>query len=123
ASDDAHRTSQGSPDRFGYEWSTYSAVLPESKDQLERWLGSTTLASFHGKRVMDVGCGMGRNPYWYVQAGAASVLGVDVDEGSLQAARKNLAPFPSARVERCSAYDLEPAAQGTFDRVTCIGAL
>ena len=38
--------------------------------QLERWLGPTTLASFRGKRVMDVGCGMGRNPYWYVEAGA-----------------------------------------------------
>src|SRR5262249_37908162 len=36
---------QGSPDRFGYEWATYSTILPESRGQLERWLGSTTLES------------------------------------------------------------------------------
>jgi 2-polyprenyl-3-methyl-5-hydroxy-6-metoxy-1,4-benzoquinol methylase len=114
---------QGSPDRFGYEWSTYSTILPESRGQLERWLGSTTLESFRGKRVMDVGCGMGRNPYWYLQAGAADVLGVDVDDGSLSAARKNLASFSNGRVEKCSAYDLDPAVLGQFDRVTCIGVL
>src|SRR3954467_4414420 len=99
---DDERTSQGSPDRFGYEWSTYSGILPESRGQLERWLGPTTLATFAGKRVTDVGCGMGRNPYWYVEAGAHSVLGVDMDDGSLAAARQNLAPFTNARVEKAS---------------------
>jgi 2-polyprenyl-3-methyl-5-hydroxy-6-metoxy-1,4-benzoquinol methylase len=117
------RTAKGSPDRFGYEWTTYSSILPESKGQLERWLGPTTLASFRGKRVMDVGCGMGRNPYWYVDAGAASVLGVDMDDGSLAAARQNLAPFANARVQKASAHELDPKVHGTFDRVTCIGVL
>jgi len=117
------RTAKGSPDRFGYEWTTYSSILPESRGQLERWLGPTGLASFRGKRVMDVGCGMGRNPYWYVEAGAASVLGVDMDDGSLAAARQNLAPFPNARVEKASAHELDPKVHGTFDRVTCIGVL
>jgi 2-polyprenyl-3-methyl-5-hydroxy-6-metoxy-1,4-benzoquinol methylase len=120
---DNDKQKAGSPDRFGYEWATYSQILPESRGQLQRWLGPTTLESFAGKRVMDVGCGMGRNPYWYLQAGAASVLGVDVDEGSLAAARKNLAAFSNARVEKVSAHDLDPAALGTFDRVTCLGVL
>lgn len=114
---------QGSPDRFGYEWESYSEVLPESKHQLERWLGDTGLASFAGKRVLDVGCGMGRNPYWYVKAGATSVLAVDVDDGSLGAARKNLAAFPNAKVEKVSVYDLDPKVLGRFDRVTCVGVL
>jgi 2-polyprenyl-3-methyl-5-hydroxy-6-metoxy-1,4-benzoquinol methylase len=121
--DTQQRQHQGSPDRFGYEWSNYSEILPESRGQLQRWLGPTSLESFKGKKVMDVGCGMGRNPYWYIQAGAASVLGVDVDDGSLAAAKKNLAPFPNARVEKVSAHDLDPAKQGTFDRVTCLGVL
>ena len=123
AAADDQRDRGGSPERFGYEWSTYTAILPESRRQLERWLGSTTLGSFRGKRVLDVGCGMGRNPYWYLQAGAASVLGVDVDDRSIEAARRNLASFPNARVEKCSAHDLDPAVCGTFDRVTCIGVL
>ncbi len=114
---------KGSPDRFGYQWSTYSGILPESKAQLERWLGSTALESFLGKRVLDVGCGMGRNPYWYMQAGAASVLAIDMDDGSLAAARQNLASFSTARVEKLSAHDLDPSVHGTFDRVTCIGVL
>jgi SAM-dependent methyltransferase len=113
----------GSPDRFGYEWAKYSTILPESKDQLERWLGSTGLPSFAGKRVLDVGCGMGRNPYWFLKAGAREVVGIDYDEGSLSSARKNLASFSNARVERCSVYDLAPSTFGAFDRVTCIGVL
>ena len=118
-----NRDFRGSPDRFGYEWATYSEILPESRDQLVRWLGSTGLDSAKGKRVMDVGCGMGRNPYWHVKAGAKSVLAVDVDDGSLASARKNLAPFENAKVEKCSVYDLSPEKQGKFDRVTCIGVL
>ena len=66
---------------------------------------------------------MGRNPHWFAEAGASSVLGVDVDDQSLEAARRNLASNPRVRVERCSAYELDPAVQGTFDRVTCIGVL
>lgn len=119
----AGRERKGSPDRFGYEWSNYSTILPESQHQLERWLGSTGLDTFRGKRVLDVGCGMGRNPHWYLKSGAASVLAVDVDEGSLGAARRNLASFSNARVESCSAYDLDPSRNGTFERVTCIGVL
>lgn len=117
------KTLRGSPDRFGYEWASYAQILPESKGQLERWLGSTGLASFAGKRCLDVGCGMGRNPYWMLQAGAASVVAVDVDDRSLASARRNLATFPGARVERASVYDLDAASLGTFDRVTCIGVL
>lgn len=120
---DDNRELQGSPDRFGYEWSTYSTILEESKGQLERWLGSTGLQSFRGKRVLDVGSGMGRNPYWFAKAGASEVVGVDVDDGSLAAARKNLADVPNVRIEKCSAYDVSPEHLGTFDRVTCIGVL
>src|SRR3954467_1802364 len=113
------RTHKGSPDRFGYQWSSYVSIVPESRAQLERWLGSTGLESFRGKRVMDVGCGMGRNPYWIAQAGAAAVVGVDVDDRSLDAARRNLAPLPNASVAKCTAYELDAESLGgPFDRVT-----
>lgn len=85
-------------------------------------MGSTGLTSFAGKRVMDVGCGMGRNPFHMLQAGAKHLLAVDVDEGSLSSARRNLAGLP-AEVKQCSVYDLDAAELGRFDRVTCIGVL
>jgi 2-polyprenyl-3-methyl-5-hydroxy-6-metoxy-1,4-benzoquinol methylase len=114
---------RGSTDRFGYEWATYADILPEHEAQLGRWMGSTGLSSFAGKRVMDVGCGMGRNPFFMLKNGAAHVTAVDVDEGSLASARKNLGDNPRAEVKKGSAYDLDPAELGSFDRVTCIGVL
>jgi SAM-dependent methyltransferase len=117
------RERAGSPDRFGWEWAKYSTILPESRDQLVRWLGSTPLESFAGKSVLDVGCGMGRNPYWMLDAGASRLVAVDVDDRSLEAAQKNLARFPNAVVKKKSAYDLDPNDIGHFDRVTCIGVL
>lgn len=117
------RDELGSPDRFGYEWSTYTHILPESKNQLERWFGSTALASCQGKRILDVGCGMGRNPYWMLKAGAKELVAVDMDDGSLSSARKNLENFSNAEVKKCSVYDLSSSLLGVFDRVTCIGVL
>jgi SAM-dependent methyltransferase len=66
---------------------------------------------------------MGRNPFFMLKNGARELVAVDVDEGSLGAARKNLERDPRARVVRCSVYDLDPKALGTFDRVTNIGVL
>ncbi len=118
-----HELLQGSPDRFGYQWAAYAQIRPESREQLERWLGSTGLMSFRGLSVLDVGCGMGRNPYWMLRAGAASLTATDVDERSVAAAARNLAEFPNCRVVRESVYQLDPDIIGHYDRVTCIGVL
>jgi SAM-dependent methyltransferase len=119
----ADRERRGSPERFGYAWAQYTAILPEGRVHLQRWLGSTTLESFAGKSVLDVGCGSGRNPYWYLDAGASTLLAIDYDDKSLGVARENLSAFEHATVERCSVYDLDPDIHGRFDRVTCIGVL
>lgn len=123
SSNDAPNVALGSTDRFGYEWKNYAQIIPEHERQLERWMGSTGLASFEGKRCLDVGCGMGRNPFFMLKNGAKEMLAVDVDEGSLGAARKNLAGDPRATVKKVSVYDLDPQELGTFDRVTNIGVL
>ena len=113
----------GSPDRFGYQWARYSKILPESRAQLERWLGSTPLSSFKEKTVLDVGCGMGRNPYWIAKEGAKRVVAIDFDDESLDAARRNLSECSNVEVKKISVYDLSAETTGTFDCVTCIGVL
>src|SRR3954468_21469485 len=99
--------SGGSPDRFGYEWSTYSDIKPEYEEQFRRWLPFYRTEDWRGKSFLDVGCGIGRNSYWPMSYGAAAALAIDVDERTLTSARANLAQFPTVNVLQCSAYDLD----------------
>jgi SAM-dependent methyltransferase len=111
----------GSPDRFGYEWSTYSDIKPEYQEQFRRWLPFYHVEDWRGQSFLDVGCGIGRNSYWPMSYGAAAGLAIDVDERTLASARANLAQFPTASVQQCSAYDLDQ--EGVFDIVFSIGVL
>jgi SAM-dependent methyltransferase len=112
---------RGSPERFGYEWNAYAEVVPEYEGQFRGWTVHLAPEDWRGKSFLDVGCGMGRNSFWPLRYGAGEGVAVDVDARSLAAARRNLAGFPGARVERCSAYDLPFA--GHFDIAFSIGVI
>jgi SAM-dependent methyltransferase len=111
----------GSPERFGYEWDNYAELRPEYEEQFRRWTALLRPEDWRGRRFLDVGCGMGRNSYWPMSYGAAGGLAIDVDERSLAAARRTLAPFPSVRVEMRSAYDI--GCRDEFDLVYAIGVI
>lgn len=96
----------GSPDRFGYEWQTYSEMRPEYEEQFRRWTEHLLPHDWRGKLTLDVGCGMGRNSYWPLKYGVRESVSIDVDERSLESARRTLAPFPNATVLRMSAYEI-----------------
>jgi SAM-dependent methyltransferase len=111
----------GSPERFGYEWNEYAEMRPEYEEQFRRWTVHLTPEDWRGKTFLDVGCGMGRNSYWPLVYGAAGGTAIDVDARSLAAARRNLAAFPTLRVEERSAYDIP--ANGGFDIAFSIGVI
>ena len=97
---------RGSPDRFGYEWGAYAEILPEYEEQFRRWTVHLAPRDWRSKSFLDVGCGMGRNSFWPMLYGACEGCAVDLDERSLEGARRNLARFPAIEIMRSSAYDL-----------------
>lgn len=121
ASVKASNIARGSPDRFGYEWAHYNELRPAYEEQFRRWTAPLTPDDWKGITFLDVGCGMGRNSFWPMRYGAAGGVAVDVDERSLEAARRTLAAFPTMKVERQSAYDLE--YENFFDIVFSIGVV
>ena len=111
----------GSPERFGYEWQSYSEVLPEHEEQFRRWAVHLAPEEWRGKSFLDVGCGMGRNSFWPLSYDAASGVAIDVDPRSLASARRTLGKFPNATVHAMSAYDIE--YRNHFDIVFSIGVI
>ena len=115
------KISGGSPERFGYSWAANSELRPEYEEQFRRWTAPLQPTDWRGLSFIDVGCGMGRNSYWPMTYGAAGGLAIDVDDRSLAAARATLAPFPSVRVEKRSAYEIGCADE--FDIAYSIGVI
>jgi SAM-dependent methyltransferase len=112
---------RGSPDRFGYEWNLYAEILAEHEEQFRRWTAPIAPEDWCGKDFLDVGCGMGRNSYWPLKYGAASGIAVDVDERSLESARRNLRSFPTLQVMLASVYELP--FEDRFDLAFSIGVI
>ena len=114
-------TGSGSPDRFGYAWDKFHEILPVHEEQFRRWTVPLTPSDWRGKRILDGGCGIGRNSFWPMRDGAASALLIDVDHRSLARAKANLADFPNAEIRYHSHYEaLEP---DSFDIAFSIGVI
>jgi SAM-dependent methyltransferase len=79
---------------FGEEWKTYSAILPEHRDEFERYFDLVNLQDLQSARVCDLGCGMGRWSYYLKDACKELVL-VDFSDAIFMA-RKNLAGASNA---------------------------
>ena len=80
-------------------------------------------APLAGARVLDVGCGGGLVSEGLARAGA-EVIGVDMAEPVLAAARAHAAAAGLAIDYRCAAVeDLAAAEPGRFDAVTCFEVL
>lgn len=73
------------------------------------------LPDFHGRRVLDLGCGYGWHCQYAAEHGAACVLGTDISQKMLEAARARN-PGPSIEYRQAAMEDLR-FPDGTFDVV------
>ena len=88
-----------------------------------RMLGVTP-NDYRGKRVLDSGCGTGEYALWYATNGAASVVGVDLSEGSLTIAKgkRDQTGVPNASFRKMDVLQLEFPDE-TFDYAYSVGVL
>ena len=116
---------------FGENWRRYSRDVLDAargdaaRASLEELLGPGALA---GKRFLDVGFGSGVFAIGAVQLGAAHVVGIDVNETCVSAARANADRFLTGPAKpeflQHSILDLDAVASlGTFDVVYAWGSL
>jgi len=74
---------------FGEEWKAYAELLPEHEQEFRQYFDLVELAQLRGKRVCDLGCGMGRWSH-FLQAHVAELVLLDFSD-AIFVARKNLA--------------------------------
>jgi SAM-dependent methyltransferase len=107
--------------RFGYEWEKYNKLFPEYEKQFLNWISPINPAFIKGKRVLDAGCGMGRNSYWCLKYGAKKVTAFDVDGRCIESSSKLMGNAPNFQVLRRSIYDIDFDSE--FDFVFSIGVI
>ena len=107
--------------RFGYEWSTYPNIIPLYECQFLTWVQPLQPNDFDGLRVLDAGCGTGRNSIWPLRYGAKEVVAFDVDPRSVTIARRNLAHFSNVRIDKYSIYEMP--YDNEFDLAISIGVI
>ena len=118
-------SSDGLPLRSRSNGSTSTEMHPEYEAQFLDWLHPIGRDFFHGKRVLDAGCGTGRHAFFAAQYGAGEVVGLDLSE-AVETARRILTPFENTEVVQGDLLrpPLRTAAQGGgFDLVYSIGVL
>jgi len=110
-----------SQNRFGYEWDKYSWITEDYKKQFLNWTSPMQPSDWVGKKVLDAGCGMGRNSLWSMKFGALAVMAFDYDERSVERAKETLREYPSAQVLFKSIYDI--SWENEFDIAFSIGVI
>ena len=110
-----------SQNRFGYEWDKYSWVDENYEGQFRNWTNPMAPDDWKGKRILDVGCGMGRNSFWPMKWGAAGGIAFDYDERSVARAKETLKDFPADEVMFKSVYEID--WKDEFDIAFSIGVI
>lgn len=110
-----------STERFGYEWSKFNSIIPGFEILFLKWVYPLNPKDFRNKRVLDAGCGAGRNSYWPLVYGAKEVISIDYDARTVESARKNLSKFKNSNVKFESIYGIKYNEE--FDIAFSIGVI
>jgi len=105
---------------FGYQWTTFSEMVCDFRENFWNYLYPATPDSFKGRLGLDVGCGFGRHIYHAASCGA-EMVGMDLSR-AIDATYQNTKQFPNVHLVQADIYAL-PFAAGTFDFVYSIGVL
>lgn len=85
-------------------------------DCIETPILSAMLPDLHGKKILDIGCGMGQHAKQYSDMGAESVLGIDISEKMLDYAKEHNGAG-NISYKRMAMEDIETIEQ-KFDLIT-----
>jgi SAM-dependent methyltransferase/uncharacterized protein YbaR (Trm112 family) len=104
---------------FGFEWSRFPEMYPEWQQNFHDYMFPHTPEYFQGKKILDVGCGMGRHAYYAARYGA-EVWAVEVSD-AVEVAARNTEEM-GVRVIQADLNHL-PFQAETFDLVYTLGVL
>lgn len=105
---------------FGYEWTHYSTLTDDDRQEFLDWIAPLAPAEFAGRVVLDAGCGKGRHMFLAAQFDAHEVVGVDLSD-AVESAFQNTRHLPNAHVVQADILNL-PFAK-PFDLAYSIGVL
>ena len=112
-------------DAFGLEWTTHGELHRLYASEADLWREFEMFRIppdlFQGKRVLDVGCGMGRWSYAAAKSGARHVVAFDLHDGVF-AARRFTQGAGRVSLLKANIFAL-PFRDGSFDSVMSIGVL
>lgn len=94
----------------------YDAMIPDAEQQMGRFMHALLQRYGAGRRVLDIGCGLGREVGYLCARGYAAV-GLDSSPAMVAWARQH---YPAARFVVGSQDDFDLAER--FDAISCMGS-
>ncbi len=106
---------------FGYEWQTFSEMLPDYEKNFRWYFERFSSDQFEGLRVLDAGCGTGRHTFHMARSGAREVVAMDFSQ-AIEVAARNNQDNPNTHFVQADIYR-PPFPHGSFDFVYSLGVL
>ena len=97
----------GSPDRFGSNWKKFRNFDTIYEDQFLAWILPLQKSDLKNKKILDGGCGIGRNTFYCIKYGAKAVYSFDIEESTVNIAKENLKNFKNAYIFKDSIFTQE----------------